>query len=508
MTAMGDRRTRERCLVALVRLALGRAPDRLVDREWDELLSLAERERLTGVAWLRSSAAIRSDAPERIAAAWQRRALVHGVFASRQLRALSHVVASLVERGLSPVVLKGPPLGHRLYGDFTVRTMTDLDLYLPETQRAVATETLVASGWRRSAGEAPEEETFERSEGPHRLLLEVHSAALDDPLLAHVRLAVEQRPVGIGDTTLPAHEGRFLPAFLAAHLAKHISIPMLWILDIHSLWSSFDRGERADAQTAAMEVGLHRHLRWALRLSQALGEIAHSEGIESNALRRLEHQRRSIGNARRVLRLVSLSASPVAALDVLRGRFLPQGGAAGWLATPGQLVYRAARWAYRRSVFERPTPSEKHQPAEAVPLDHPEAARRVVEALSFRSPVWVSPRSASMEPAIPSFARARIVTLGDRIPQVGDVLLVRASSGGCLLERVTAVDGDSVRLKADAHERQRSVVSFGELLGVCDLVEVGGNAARIEERPHDTVGMLRAIARGLKPRAASTGSDV
>ena len=110
-----------------------------------------------------------------------------------------------------------------------------------------------------------------------------------------------------------------------------------------------------------------------------------------------------------------------------------------------------------------------------------------------------------MEPAVPSFARARILVLGcGRELRAGDVVLTQLPHGGCALRRMVNISAEGVRLRADAGARSEVVVPMSNLLGVCDQVDIGGKMTRIEERPHRIGSLLRAIARGgvlrLAPR--------
>src|SRR5207237_10110199 len=105
---------------------------------------------------------------------------------------------------------KGFPLAQRLYGDFTVRPVLDADLYVPAEQRDIAAGVLGEIGWRCTSGIAPEEERFERSVDTQTFVLEVHSSALDDPLLDHIQFPVEQRRIWVGGSDSPCHSGRLV----------------------------------------------------------------------------------------------------------------------------------------------------------------------------------------------------------------------------------------------------------------------------------------------------------
>jgi hypothetical protein len=326
--------------------------------------------------------------------------------------------------------------------------------------------------------------------------LEIHSSALDDPLLPHIRLPIESEPVAAGQHVLPALGGPVLPALLAAHLAKHSSTPLLWVVDFHTLWTALDDRARARAVRAAREAGLRRHLSWTWRLADSLRALAADGGDpDPAAIRRLERQSRSIGDTHRVVRLALLSASPVDALRVVGGRVWPPVWRRGWRRAPDYLARRATRWAYRRLVHERPFAADPMADGAAIRLGASAAVRDVVSALARGDSPWIVPGDPSMDPAVPSFARARVVAVGAGGPRPGDVVVVQAAHGGGLLRRVVAVGDDAVRLQGDAELGSELVVPRSAVVGVCDQVEIGGRTSPIEDRPHHARSILRAIVR-------------
>jgi len=493
-------------LSTLLRLALGEPASTPVT-DWRALYVLAERERLLGVIWQRSADAIRAAAPRDVSLDWQRQAVLLGLNVERQLDLLARCIAALRHSGVDAVVLKGAPLAQRLYGDFTVRPTLDVDLYVRATERAVAARVLGELGWRRTSGVAPEEETFHRTIGGRLFRLEVHSTALDDPLLHRVAFPVEQTEVMVGGHTLPAHTGRYLPAYLAAHLAKHNEKPVLWALDFHSLWSGLTEVERDGAIRVAREVGLARHLEWAIALAWDIDACRGSLEAARPALTHLMSAIAPRGDAMRTIRLMSFASSPMAALSVIAGRLWPVAWRQSWRDAPEYFLRRAIRWTYRHLVFERPSGATNLATSRAViALNADDAAARLCEALRT-SPVWIAPADGGMEPAVPVFGVARVVTAEGRGIRAGDVVLARGDDGQCTLQRVASLCNDGLRLKSDAYFKVERFVSPPQVLGICDLVDVGGRAVPIAERPHGSLGLLRAIVAariGTPARPRST----
>ena len=471
-------------------LAVPLASGAVVD--WPAVYALADRERLLGVTWKASAAVIKRNAPAEVAAGWQRIAVLLGVHVRQQLELLAECVASFAQRGINVVVLKGAPLAQHLYGDFTVRPTLDIDLYVPREQRTSAASALRQLGWRHTAGVAPEEESYERSIGARPFRLEVHSSALDDPLLDHVQFVVESRPSHVDGYVLPAHDGRFLPAYLAAHLAKHHEQPLLWAVDFYVLWTHLDDDARTLATEAAGTCGLGSHLRWAIEIAQDVDAVIRHENEADRFLDSLTRKLSPVGDRGRVLRLVSLSDSPRDVVQVVAGRVWPLAWRDGWRDAPAYFGRRAVRWLYRHLVFEQPSAGITSDVG-AIHLADEHVDRQLTEAVRT-APAWVLPSDGSMEPAIPRFALVRVRESQSDL-QVADVIAVRASYDRCVLRRVVSLGADDLVVQADAQPKDSLVVSRADLLGVCDLVDVNGRQVPIEDRPYGNRGLLRAILR-------------
>jgi Uncharacterised nucleotidyltransferase len=486
-TSSVDRAT----LRAVLRLALGLAvPDGPLD--WSAIFALAQRERVLGLIWKRSGEALRRCAPAAIAQRWRSRALSLGLRADGQLRVLHAVTQGLLDRGVAAVVLKGLPLAESVYGDFTVRSMSDLDIYIPASQRQRAEHALREMGWQWTNGTYPEEQTFELALGDESVLLEVHSSALDDRLLNHLHLPIEAGLVSIRGLMIPAHCGPFVPAFLAAHLVKHHQKRLLWVLDFFFLWTSLDSGARQNAIGAARSAGLARHLRWTIRLSEWI-EAGRADGFADPTLREIERALGPTSDLRRLGHLLSLSGTPLHAMRVLGGRIWAGAFREGWHRAPSYFMRRVLYWSYRRVALDGP-PSDDTRRA-AIPLASADCAERLRAAMGASSFAWVSPPDAGMEPAIPRYGLARIVAAGSRSLRVGDVVVLDDQYGRCTLRRVLSLGADTILTTRDAQNGSRLAAPLSAVIGVCDLVDVGATTIPIEERPYGMSGLVRAILR-------------
>jgi putative nucleotidyltransferase-like protein len=288
-----------------LRLALGRAQWSVGD--WTSVLEVARVERLLGIAWLRSGAGIRAIAPASVVATWRAAALQLDERARAQLETLARLSDLLRSHGATAIILKGPPLSTRLYGEPGVRHSVDLDLLVAASARFTTRQALEAAGWIKWLGDAPWDECFYRRQGGAVEYLEVHSHLLGEALSHCGPLRLETHPVATSVGELDAAGGAALPVFLAGNMAKHGVIPLSALVDFATLWVSLEAGEREAAIEIARGARLAGCLRWAVDQIRTLNEAA--EG-RTDALRRLGVHRgaRVFGHA--YLRLITLADSP------------------------------------------------------------------------------------------------------------------------------------------------------------------------------------------------------
>jgi hypothetical protein len=472
------------------------------DVEWSLTFQVAESERIAALAWHRKRDLICFSAPATVINRWRAHAMRVALQVEGLIAAVASAIAALKSAGVDPVVLKGPTLAQRLYGDAAVRPLADCDLFVPLQQRYAASEALFAAGWTSRIGEPPGEETFERWDGGQRNVIEVHSRVIDDPVLGHLKIPVEQTNIDIGSWSLPAQTGDYLVASLAAHLAKHETVPLLWIVDYYTLWHSLNDEERSAARSAARRAGLIRHLEWALRLANDLpSTVAGGEA----ALERLTALQRATGDLGRVRRLLLLSGSSLDAVRVLTGRLWPAEWRDSWARLPHYVLRRGAGWIARKTGLATPR-TAKSSAARALPVDEAGLAALLEETLGRGLALWIRPRGTSMEPAIPPAAQAHIVPISSRTVRPGDVVLARLRHGQFVLHRVQRIAGDQVQLKGDAMRRRDDIVPASAIIGICDQVEIEGAVYRIEDRPRDNVALLASAAGRRLRRMLARGA--
>jgi hypothetical protein len=332
--------------ICALRLALGREFIDAGSADWASVLEFAVRERLAGVAWLRSGQTIRKYAPREIVGRWRGVATGLHLQGEQRLTALGECLAALADAGIPTVVMKGMPLANRLYGDPFVRGSADIDLFIALDRRAEARSIASRLGWRCIGGEPPWDETFDHPD-PQRGYLELHSTVVTD-YLAHLHVpGPGSADVIIRGMRVPAHSDVLQPATLAAHLAGHQLPPMLWYLDFATLWNGI-KDQRA-ARAAATDVGLLRYVSWAVEQSLEFARAVdgYSEALVHFGIR---GQRRSDRHFS-LLRHARLAASAPDALRVVAACTWPRPlrqGFRPFARDLGSRLRRRARLAQQR----------------------------------------------------------------------------------------------------------------------------------------------------------------
>ena len=474
---------------AVLQLALGGDVSALSAMEWRQAFEIAVRERLVALIWHERASVIRTTAPDAVTTAWRRSALKTAVKADAYAQILLEIQASLCDVGVSATTLKGPALASLIYDHASVRPLADLDLVVPAALRGKAHERLLGLGWRCLSGVAPNEQTYERRVEALTYRLEIHSSLIDDPLLDYVDLPIETERVAVGQGHVTALSRRLLPAYLAAHQAKHRAIPLLWIVDFERLHRRLDAGERAAAAVTAERYGLQRHYERAHRLAGLARTIAHGG---ERPVRAFIKAVRPVSELQRGIRLIRLAATVRDGLRVVEGRLWPRAQRARGSVAVSYFRRRASGWLYRRLAVatlavRRYRDEREAESSQSILMVPPaEASDRAVR--TFHAP------DASMSPTIPPFSTVRFTPIGAAPIQMGDVLLVRNESGDEFLGRLVRDDGSDWVLSTDETPSLTTRVDRACVMGVASTVSAYGVSWQAPRTPSAILPALRGIA--------------
>lgn len=197
-------------------------------------------------------------------------------------RDLLQVLSTLTEAGLSPLLLKGAALAHRVYPHPTLRPRCDTDLLVTPEQRDTAIAALQSLGYQRTQREPRGERLsyqttlYRRDEDGVCHAVDLHWRISNRQALAHTLVYGSLRSRAQALPTLP---GALLPCRIhlllhaclhrAGHLRERCQIAgqvlragnrLLWLYDIHLLVAALDAEDWRSLTEEAAALGLCRVL--------------------------------------------------------------------------------------------------------------------------------------------------------------------------------------------------------------------------------------------------------
>ena len=260
--------------IQAVRLAFGVSSGLHEIDDWPGVLRAAAVEKCAPLAWVRCGAAISAAAPPDISAAFRSFFVANTTRIRSMLAAVQASAAALERDGIFPIVLKGPPLAARLYGDSAARVCSDLDWFVSSASFKTLHGVMVREGWTPIEGDLDGDVCYARPGRRDEIYLEVHSSLL------HARFGYLRLPAPLATrqlvdgVTMLTHDDSLLPGYLAAHLATHRFAPLAWLVDLSELWGSLGERDRAEARRVAARAGVERYLAWGLRRATLLARAA------------------------------------------------------------------------------------------------------------------------------------------------------------------------------------------------------------------------------------------
>jgi hypothetical protein len=190
---------------------------------------------------------------------------------------------------IAALVVKGPVLAMRAYGDPARRGYGDLDLLVRQRDIRRATELMMAAGYQAAvplgaidAGKIPGQYLFSKPD--LKLLVELHN----DLTLRYFprRLPIEEFFARQVRVRLDAHEAPALSVedelvLICIHGAKHFWERLIWIADVAALVSRQSSMDWERAAESAKTVGAERMLHTGLRLATDLLKVQLPERVSA-----------------------------------------------------------------------------------------------------------------------------------------------------------------------------------------------------------------------------------
>ena len=246
--------------------------------DWARLLVLAEDHGVAGhlAASLRG---LEEDlVPPEIRQAIVDRQRARNFLTLRLTVELFRILDRFTSQGIAALVVKGPVLAMRAYGDPAMRSYGDLDLLVRQQDIRRATELLSAVGFAPAiplsaidAGKIPGQYFFSMPNS--QLIVELHNdrtlryfprrLPLEDFFARQVRVRLDAQEA-------PALSVEDELVLICVHGAKHFWERLMWIADVAALVSRQTGIDWEGVAASAKAVGAERMLRTGLRLASDL----------------------------------------------------------------------------------------------------------------------------------------------------------------------------------------------------------------------------------------------
>lgn len=250
----------------------------LPSADWTRLLLLAEEHGVVGhlTACLRQLDQVLVPSQIRQTLIERQRARI---FCALRITAeLFRLLDRFASEGIGALVVKGPVLAARAYGDPAMRSYGDLDLLVRQRDIRRATELMIAAGYESKVpiaaidtGKIPGQYLF--SQPDSKLIVELHN----DYTLRYFprRLPLErfferQIRVPLDAREAPALSLEDELVLICIHGAKHFWERLMWIADVAALVSRQTSIDWSRAANSAAEVGGERLLHTGLQLAANL----------------------------------------------------------------------------------------------------------------------------------------------------------------------------------------------------------------------------------------------
>src|SRR5712664_3295927 len=240
--------------------------------DWARLLILAEEHGVTGHLTASLRGLEEGLIPPEIRQALVDRQRAQIFFTLRLTAELFRILEQFTSEGIGALVVKGPVLAVRAYGDPAMRAYGDLDLLVRQRDIRRATDLMMAAGYHAAvtfaaidAGKIPGQYLFSRADS--NLLVELHN----DLTLRYFprRLPLEawferQVCVQLDSREAPALSVEDELVLICVHGAKHLWERLMWIADVAALVSRQVNLDWDRAASSAKEVGAERMLHTGL----------------------------------------------------------------------------------------------------------------------------------------------------------------------------------------------------------------------------------------------------
>jgi len=171
----------------------------------------------------------------------------------KKLRELGYFLKLMEEmksEGLDPIVLKGPALSEKIYGDPFYRSSNDFDLLFAQTEISQAIEFFECRGFTGKIFNWPVSEKKQKItkelekqyciyNSKQQIIIEIHWKLFDrrlvDPSVVEDLVRKNTGTVEINGHTIIALDSEFQLLYLTIHGSLHAWFRLKWLVDIHKI---------------------------------------------------------------------------------------------------------------------------------------------------------------------------------------------------------------------------------------------------------------------------------
>ena len=256
--------------------------------DWPALLELAEEHRVLGLVAIQLRDARETAVPLGISQQLKGRHRAQVLFTLRLTAEMYRLLDCFAAAGVETLIIKGPVLSIRGYGDAGLRQYGDLDLIVRDRDILRVTELMMRLGYEPTvalsairAKKIPGEYNF-RQQGS-QLLIEFHTERTfryhPRPLPLE-RIFRRQTRVELDGHAIPALSAEDELVLICIHGAKHFWERLSYIADVAALVSRH-KLDWENVDVAAQEVGAERMVWLGLQLAQDVLGVSLTEDIHA-----------------------------------------------------------------------------------------------------------------------------------------------------------------------------------------------------------------------------------
>jgi len=257
--------------------------------DWTALRTLAEEHGVTGLLAERIGELEESCVPQEVRQELRAKRRAQILFCMSLNAELFRLIEKFSEARIEAMVVKGPVLSARAYGDPGMRRYEDVDLLVRQRDVLRFTELLTAEGYEPKvpprtirAGRVPGEYLFKWPGTNRRIELHTEETLRYFPRWLPVENFFARRAYqsvdGHAVSALCAEDELVL---VCVHNAKHFWERLMWVADVAGLIASQEELDWERALSTAREVGAERMLILGLRLAEQVLRVKVPEKMES-----------------------------------------------------------------------------------------------------------------------------------------------------------------------------------------------------------------------------------